>query len=148
MKTEYKISIVKQPRWSDPRHVKIDIDFPVVDTTGITEQSNSNRVMPMRKMGTFFSLLKRKTKTFKDADISHYWVSGYIQLDFYLKSKAHRNALKPIVKECIEKSGGFQTISEWLEKHEQNKKRPKIFAFGGTGSQIRGGQINTSYEYL
>lgn len=144
----YKISIVKQPRWSDPRHVKIDIDFPIVDTTGITEKSNSNRVMPMRKMGGFFSLLKRKTKTFKYADYSHYWVSGYIQLDFYLKTKADRIKLKTMVKEAIDKSGGFQTLDEWLENHNANKKRTKIFTFNGTGSQIKGGQINTSCEYL
>jgi hypothetical protein len=148
MENSYKVSIAKQPKWSDPREMKIDVDFPVVDTSDITEKGKSNRVMPMRKMGKFFSLLSRKTKTFKSYDISHFWVSGYIQLDFYLKSTKDRVKIKKMVTECIEISGGFQTLEEWIKNHETEKKRTKIFVFAGTGSSIRGGQINTGYEYL
>lgn len=148
MKTEFKVSIVKQPKWSDPRQMKVDIDFPIVDTSDITEKGKSNRVMPLRKMGRFFALLHRSTKTFKAYDISHFWVSGYIQLDFYLKSTNDRVKIKKIVTDCILKSGGFMTLDEWLDNHNKEKKRTKIFVYAGSGSGIKGGRINTGYEYL
>lgn len=144
----YKITMAKQPKWSNPKCIKVDIDFPVADTTDLTCPGKSSRVMPLNKMGKFFTLLRRKTKTFKSADISHYWVSGYIQLEFDLRSVNDRKKIKGLVKECIINSGGFMTLDQWLEKHHTQKKKCKIFAFAGTGSGIIGGQINTNYEYL
>ena len=143
---KYKLSFCKTKKWANPKAIKIDLDFPCVDTSSIL-QEGSNRVMPMVAMGRFFSLLRKRTKTFKYADISHFWVSGYIQLEFDLKDITLKKSLKKIVKECVTASGGFLTLEQWYEKHKAEKNKCKIFAFAGTGSQIKGGQINTGYEY-
>lgn len=129
------ITIRKRERFADPRKLQIDVDTDSVNTSQHADVSiHSDRIMPLANQGKFFNLIKRKTKTFCGADDSHYWVSGYFALYFYMKSKNDSRRIKKIVQDAYNESGGSMAFSEWYAKH--NKKHMRILQLNGTGSGI------------
>jgi hypothetical protein len=129
------ITIRKRKRYSDPRALQIDLDTDWVNTKEHPDKSiHSDRVMPMANMKKFLSLIKRKTKTFRGIDASHFWVSGYYALYFYMQSKNDSRKIKQIVQAAYKESGGSMSFDAWYIEH--NKKHTRIMQYNGTGSGI------------
>ncbi len=141
------VTIRKKEKWADPRELQIDVDPDWVNTSKHPDKSiHSDRVMPFIDFGKFCTLLKGKTKTFKAVNDSHFWVSGYYALHFYLKSAKDRLKIKKFVKEAVVESGGFMKFENWYEQH--NKKHTRIIQFNGTGSSITKTSDNLSVAFL
>ncbi len=133
--TTHKISIRKKQRYSDPRELQIDLDADCVSTDNHPDISiHGGRVMPMVDYEKFCKILSQKTKTFKEIDSSHFWVSGYYALYFYVKCKKDGLKIKKLVAEAIIESGGFMSFDDWYVEH--NKKHTRIIQFNGTGRGI------------
>jgi|SRR6185436_972556 len=139
---KYSITIRPIKKFSDPKEVQIDLDADYLITKNHPDTSiHNDRVMPMVVFGDFCKILKAKTKCFKAIDDSHFWVSGYYAIYFYLKTEKDRLKMKRLVKEAVIESGGFMTFEAWYEHH--GKKTTRILQFNGTGSGI-----NMTYSNL
>lgn len=129
------LTVRKKERFADPRIMQIDLDADYLITKAHPDKSiHSDRVMPLKKTKDFISILRRKTRTFKAFDDTHFWVAGYYALHFYLKSEKDRSKMKKIVSEAVKEAGGFMDFDSWYEMH--NKKNCRILQYNGTGSGI------------
>lgn len=144
--TKEKVTIAPRKRYEDPRIIQVNVDMPLIWCYGKEgwdgKSPDENRVMSLRNLKKFVKEIQKRTRTIKDMNDSHYWVSGYLEVWFYMKSKGDRKMTKRIVQEALKESGGFMTWEEWLKEH----KRPKMqmWSFHGTGSNIQGGMINSN----
>lgn len=133
---KWSVSIRKRERYADPRAIQIDLDADYVNTSQHPDSSiHSDRVMPLLNPKKFCSILRSKTKTFKYIDNSHFWVSGYYALYFYMKDKRDSRRIKKLVVEAVKESGGFMSFDDWYKQH--NKKNTSIIQFAGSGSGIQ-----------
>lgn len=131
----WSLTIRTKERFADPRILQINLDADYLITKNHPDKSiHSDRVMPMIAFGDFCKIIKRKTKCFKQIDDSHFWVSGYYAIYFYLKSDKDRMKIKKLVRDAVIESGGFMTFDKWYAEH--NKKRTRILQYNGTGSGI------------
>ena len=94
----------------------------------------------------FVRYLRRHTKTLIEVDGSHFWVSGYYAVHFYLKSKKDRAKMKRLVQEAIQAAGGFMTLGYWLSVRK-GRQSNRFVGASGSGSNIRlvGSLFNPAY---
>lgn len=138
----WTVSMRKKERYEDPRYMQIDLDADYLITKAHPDTSiHSDRVMPLKNIKRFIGHLRRATKTLKHFDDSHFWVSGYYAIHFYLKSEKDRLKIKKLVSDAVNKSGGFMGFDTWYAQH--NKKHCRIVQYNGTGSGIKQTYSNT-----
>lgn len=132
---KWSVELRAKERFADPRICQVDLNPDWVNTSQHPDKSiHSDRVMPMVNYGKFCRILMRKTKTLRQIDDSHFWVSGYYAIYFYLASKKDRMKIKSIVRAAVIESGGFMNFDNWYKEHA--KPRMRMVQYNGTGRGI------------
>lgn len=133
--THWYITLRRKEKYADPRILYVELTADHLHTKNHPDTSiHNDRVMPLVSIKKFCSKLRAKTRTFKTIDDSHFWVSGYYCLRFYLKSAKDRAKIKKLVAEALSESGGFMGFDAWYEKHTGGHTR--ILQYNGSGSGI------------